>query len=153
MREILYGSTNAPVILGKRDSDNGFWFPGHGEMDADLIARKIRPFLVERLGEEAVGPAVRERVTIPVALGAPDTKKQSNRTPSFCSGCPHNRSTWVPEGSEAGGGIGCHGMASMTPTRNVKGTTQMGGEGVQWVGAAPFVTMEHRFQNLSLIHI
>ena len=148
MREILYGSTNAPVILGKRDSDNGFWFPGHGEMDADLIARKIRPFLVERLGEEAVGPAVRERVTIPVALGAPDTKKQSNRTPSFCSGCPHNRSTWVPEGSEAGGGIGCHGMASMTPTRNVKGTTQMGGEGVQWVGAAPFVTMEHRFQNI-----
>ncbi|MDP7067147.1 MAG: indolepyruvate ferredoxin oxidoreductase family protein [Acidimicrobiales bacterium] len=148
MREILYGSTDAPTILGKRDAENTFWFPGHGEMDADLIARKIRPFLVNRLGEDAVGPAVRERVTIPVALGEPDTKKQSNRTPNFCSGCPHNRSTWVPEGSEAGGGIGCHGMASMTPTRNVKGTTQMGGEGVQWVGAAPFVTMEHRFQNI-----
>jgi indolepyruvate ferredoxin oxidoreductase len=148
MRDILYGTTDSPEIFGKRDSDNGFWFPGHGEMDADLIARKIRPFLVERLGDAAVGPAVRERVTIPVALGAPDTKKQSNRTPSFCSGCPHNRSTWVPEGSEAGGGIGCHGMASMTPTRNVKGTTQMGGEGVQWVGAAPFVTLEHRFQNI-----
>ncbi|MEC7915556.1 MAG: indolepyruvate ferredoxin oxidoreductase family protein [Actinomycetota bacterium] len=148
MREILYGSTDAPMIIGKRDAENAFWFPGHGEMDADLIARKIRPFLVNRLGEDAVGPAVRERLTIPVALGEPDTKKQSNRTPSFCSGCPHNRSTWVPEGSEAGGGIGCHGMASMTPTRNVKGTTQMGGEGVQWVGAAPFVTMGHRFQNI-----
>ena len=148
MREILYGSTNAPTILGKRDASNGFWFPGHGEMDADLIARKIRPFLVQHLGEDSVGPAVRERLTIPVSLGAPDSKKQSNRTPNFCSGCPHNRSTWVPEGSEAGGGIGCHGMASMTPTRNVKGTTQMGGEGVQWVGAAPFVTMDHRFQNI-----
>ncbi len=148
MREILYGSTNAPTILGKRDASNGFWFPGHGEMDADLIARKIRPFLVQHLGEDSVGPAVRERITIPVSLGAPDSKKQSNRTPNFCSGCPHNRSTWVPEGSEAGGGIGCHGMASMTPTRNVKGTTQMGGEGVQWVGAAPFVTMDHRFQNI-----
>ena len=148
MREILYGTTDAPTILGKRDAENSFWFPGHGEMDADLIARKIRPFLVNLMGEDAVGPAVRERVTIPVALGEPDDKKQSNRTPNFCSGCPHNRSTWVPEGSEAGGGIGCHGMASMTPTRNVKGTTQMGGEGVQWVGAAPFVTMEHRFQNI-----
>ena len=148
MREILYGSTDAPTILGKRDATNGFWFPGHGEMDADLIARKIRPFLVQRLGEDAVGPAVRERITIPVSLGDPDSKKQSNRTPNFCSGCPHNRSTWVPEGSEAGGGIGCHGMASMTPTRNVKGTTQMGGEGVQWVGAAPFVNMDHRFQNI-----
>ena len=111
MREILYGSTDAPMIIGKRDAEIAFWFPGHGEMDADLIARKIRPFLVNRLGEDAVGPAVRERLTIPVALGEPDTKKQSNRTPSFCSGCPHNRSTWVPEGSEAGGGIGCHGMA------------------------------------------
>ena len=148
MREILYGTTDAPVILGKRDQENSFWFPGHGEMDADLIARKLRPFLVERLGNDVVGPAVRERITIPVALGSPDDKKQSNRTPNFCSGCPHNRSTWVPEGSEAGGGIGCHGMASMTPTRNVKGTTQMGGEGVQWVGASPFVTMDHRFQNI-----
>ena len=148
MREILYGSSDAPTILGKRDATNAFWFPGHGEMDADLIARKIRPFLVECLGEDAVGPAVRERITIPVSLGSPDDKKQSNRTPNFCSGCPHNRSTWVPEGSEAGGGIGCHGMASMTPTRNVKGTTQMGGEGVQWIGAAPFVTMDHRFQNI-----
>ena len=148
MREILYGSADAPTIMGKRDASNGFWFPGHGEMDADLIARKIRPFLVEYLGEDSVGPAVRERITIPVSLGDPDSKKQSNRTPNFCSGCPHNRSTWVPEGSEAGGGIGCHGMASMTPTRNVKGTTQMGGEGVQWVGAAPFVTLDHRFQNI-----
>ena len=148
IREILYGTPNAPAIYGKKDQNNDFWFPGHGEMDADVVARKIRPFLADLFGEDAIGPAVKERITIPVTLGTPDTKKQANRTPNFCSGCPHNRSTWVPDGSEAGGGIGCHGMATMTPTRNVKGTTQMGGEGIQWVGASPFVTMEHRFQNI-----
>ena len=148
IKENLYGMSNAPVVLGKRDARGGFWFPGHGEMDADLIARKIRPFLVDRLGPEGIGPAVPERVTIPLAVTTSKGEKASGRTPGFCSGCPHNRSTWVPEGSEAGGGIGCHGMAAMTPTRNVRGTTQMGGEGCQWVGAAPFVTMEHRFQNI-----
>ncbi|WP_419946471.1 indolepyruvate ferredoxin oxidoreductase family protein [Candidatus Poriferisodalis sp.] len=148
IKENLYGLSNTPVVLGKRDAQGGFWFPGHGEMDADLIARKIRPFLVDRLGPEGIGPAVPERVTIPLAVTTSKGAKASGRTPGFCSGCPHNRSTWVPEGSEAGGGIGCHGMAAMTPTRNVRGTTQMGGEGCQWVGAAPFVTMEHRFQNI-----
>ncbi len=147
-RELLYGMPDAPRILGKRDAQDQFWFPGHGEMDADLIARKVRPFLVDRFGTDGIGPAVPERITIPLAVTTKDGAKAAGRTPGFCSGCPHNRSTWVPDGSEAGGGIGCHGMAAMTPTRNVRGTTQMGGEGVQWVGAAPFVTMEHRFQNI-----
>ena len=147
-REILYGMPDAPRILGKRDAQDQFWFPGHGEMDADLIARKVRPFLVDRFGSDGIGPAVPERITIPLAVTTKDGAKAAGRTPGFCSGCPHNRSTWVPEGSEAGGGIGCHGMAAMTPTRNVRGITQMGGEGVQWVGAAPFVTMDHRFQNI-----
>ncbi|WP_419922423.1 indolepyruvate ferredoxin oxidoreductase family protein [Candidatus Poriferisodalis sp.] len=147
-RELLYGMPDAPRILGKRDAQDQFWFPGHGEIDADLIARKVRPFLVDRFGSDGIGPAVPEHITIPLAVTTKDGAKAAGRTPGFCSGCPHNRSTWVPEGSEAGGGIGCHGMAAMTPTRNVRGTTQMGGEGVQWVGAAPFVTMEHRFQNI-----
>ncbi len=148
IKENLYGMAGAPAVLGKRDVQGAFWFPGHGEMDADLIARKIRPFLVDRLGPAGIGPAIDERVTIPLAVTTSTGHKASGRTPGFCSGCPHNRSTWVPEGSEAGGGIGCHGMAAMTATRNVRGVTQMGGEGCQWVGAAPFVTMEHRFQNI-----
>jgi indolepyruvate ferredoxin oxidoreductase len=69
------------------------------------------------------------------------------RPPYFCSGCPHNRSTVVPEGSMAAGGIGCHGLA-MNMGRNVIGITQMGGEGVQWVGLAPFVDVPHLFQQL-----
>ncbi len=146
-RDALYGMAGAPRILGKKGADGSRWFPAHGEMDVDGIAAELRPFLVEQFGENAVGPAVKERITIPV-LAEVAGSKSANRTPGFCSGCPHNTSTWVPDGSEAGGGIGCHGMASMTPTRNTKGTTQMGGEGIQWVGAAPFVTMKHRFQNI-----
>jgi indolepyruvate ferredoxin oxidoreductase len=69
------------------------------------------------------------------------------RTPYFCSGCPHNRSTVVPEGSLAGGGIGCHGMALLMNRNNI-GITHMGGEGAQWVGMAPFTEVPHLFQNL-----
>ncbi|MEM7273631.1 MAG: indolepyruvate ferredoxin oxidoreductase family protein [Actinomycetota bacterium] len=144
-REALYGVPNAPAIVGKRNADGSLWFPGHGEMDADGIAKLLRPFLVDRFGEDAVAPTERQRVMIPVVAGAAG---DASRAAGFCSGCPHNTSTWVPEGSEAGGGIGCHGMAGTSPVRSTKGTTQMGGEGIQWVGAAPFVTLDHRFQNI-----
>ncbi|MEM8924601.1 MAG: indolepyruvate ferredoxin oxidoreductase family protein, partial [Actinomycetota bacterium] len=152
IREALYGSANTPAVLGKRRADGSLWFPGHSEMDVDMVARLLRPFLVDRFGADGIGPAVQEKLRIPVvaapAGGSATSNQGATRTPGFCSGCPHNTSTWIPDGSEAGGGIGCHGMASLTPTRKTKGTTQMGGEGVQWVGAAPFVTMEHRFQNI-----
>jgi len=69
------------------------------------------------------------------------------RTPYFCSGCPHNTSTKVPEGSRAGAGIGCHYMA-MWMDRSTAGFTHMGAEGVNWTGQAPFVTTPHLFQNL-----
>src|SRR3989442_1297318 len=69
------------------------------------------------------------------------------RQPYFCSGCPHNRSTVLPEGSMASAGIGCHGMALLMDRRTM-GLTHMGGEGVQWVGIAPFTETKHLFQNL-----
>jgi len=70
------------------------------------------------------------------------------RLPSFCSGCPHNTSTVVPEDSVALGGIGCHGMAVWLPERRTLAVTQMGGEGANWIGAAPFTETRHIFQNL-----
>ncbi len=76
-----------------------------------------------------------------------DTKDIGSRTPFYCSGCPHNTSTVVPEGSIAGAGIGCHFMA-LWMDRDTVGFTQMGGEGAQWIGQAPFSKREHFFQNL-----
>src|SRR5207244_9834564 len=68
-------------------------------------------------------------------------------TAFFCSGCPHNRSTVVPEGSVAAAGIGCHGMA-MGMDRGIIGVTHMGAEGAQWVGISPFTETPHLFKNI-----
>ncbi|MEO8543523.1 MAG: indolepyruvate ferredoxin oxidoreductase family protein, partial [Burkholderiaceae bacterium] len=73
--------------------------------------------------------------------------KDADRQPWFCSGCPHNTSTKVPEGSRAMAGIGCHFMATWMD-RSTIGFTQMGGEGVPWVGQEPFSTEKHVFANL-----
>ena len=84
----------------------------------------------------------------------PGAARRRNRSASpaqrlayFCSGCPHNRSTVVPDGSIAAAGIGCHGMA-VTMERTGAGFTQMGGEGAQWVGASYFSGTPHLFQNI-----
>jgi indolepyruvate ferredoxin oxidoreductase len=69
------------------------------------------------------------------------------RVPHYCSGCPHNTSTKVPEGSRAQGGIGCHYMVTWMD-RNTDTFTHMGGEGVTWCGQAPFTETQHIFQNL-----
>ncbi len=70
------------------------------------------------------------------------------RSPHFCSGCPHNTSTVVPEGSRALAGIGCHYMANFMPERRTNMTSQMGGEGISWIGQAPFTDEDHVFVNL-----
>jgi indolepyruvate ferredoxin oxidoreductase len=71
-----------------------------------------------------------------------------DRVPTFCPGCPHNTSTHVPDGSRALAGIGCHYMASFMPDRRTATFSHMGGEGVPWVGQAPFTDERHIFANL-----
>jgi indolepyruvate ferredoxin oxidoreductase len=142
-RDILYNATERPRIVGKSDEKGEPLVPADGELDSDRIAM----ILASRLERKIDLPSVTARVALLDALHQRPAPLVLARQPFFCSGCPHNRSTVVPEGSLAGGGIGCHGMA-LTMNRGTFGITHMGGEGAQWVGAAPFVDMPHLFQNL-----
>ena len=125
----------------------------NADLSPALIARAIA-HRVKRLGVDADMLArietqlaileAKERAMQVLDLGA---AKGAERAPWFCSGCPHNTSTKVPEGSRAMAGIGCHFMATWMD-RSTVGFTQMGGEGVPWVGQQPFSTDQHMFANL-----
>ena len=148
IKEILYGVKNAPKVTGKTDRDGAKLFAAYGELDADLIAAGLATAL-GRFGEFTTVAAWQARQ----ALRRPVTQLPlAARTPYFCSGCPHNSSTKVPEGSLVGGGIGCHALVLMMEPEavgDVIGLTQMGGEGAQWIGMAPFMaTRRHLLQNI-----
>ncbi|AGM07375.1 indolepyruvate ferredoxin oxidoreductase family protein [Amycolatopsis keratiniphila] len=145
IKEVLYGTAGAPPVYGKTGPDGRTLCTELGELDPDAIAR----VLATRLSEHHEIPSVtawrqrrrRERISVPLLT----------RTPYFCSGCPHNSSTKVPDGTVVGGGIGCHAMALfMEPEQvgDVVGLTQMGGEGAQWLGMEPFVDASHFVQNI-----
>ena len=144
IREALYNQSERPLVVGKQDEQDRPLVPANGELDADRIAL----LLATRLEKKINLGSITARVALLEALRERPQPLTLARQPFFCSGCPHNRSTVVPEGSMAGGGIGCHGMALAMPERHTVGTTHMGGEGVQWVGMAPFTEMKHMFQNL-----
>jgi indolepyruvate ferredoxin oxidoreductase len=140
LRSALYGSPDAPRIVGKADEAGEPLVPVRGELDADSIA----PLLRRRL---------RGLVDLPTAPG-PVTElavmNVAQRMPNYCSGCPHSRGTVAPEGATVLGGIGCHsmGLFMSQPERQYTFNVQMGGEGVPWVGAAPFVETPHILQNV-----
>ncbi len=142
-RDALYSRADRPAIVGKTDERGQPLVPADGELDADRAALII----ARRLERRVQLPSVTARVALLEALRERPAPLTLARGAYFCSGCPHNRSTVVPEGSLAGGGIGCHGMV-LAMNRHTLGITHMGGEGAQWVGAAPFVEMPHLFQNI-----
>ncbi|HSE93866.1 MAG TPA: indolepyruvate ferredoxin oxidoreductase family protein, partial [Methylomirabilota bacterium] len=143
IRDVLYNLAERPRVVGKQDTDGRPLVPAHGELDADRIAQLVAARLERRVQSESITA----RVALLEALRERPAPLTISRQPYFCSGCPHNRSTLVPEGSMASAGIGCHGMA-LYMDRNTSGLTHMGGEGAQWVGMAPFTEMPHIFQNL-----
>ena len=142
-RDILYHAADRPTIVGKFDEEDQPLLPMHGEIDADLVAQVIAKHLLRRRRLEFVAAGA-ARLT---ALKTREIELSLARPAYFCSGCPHNRSTVVPEGSLAAAGIGCHAMA-LGMERNTHGITHMGGEGAQWIGMAPFTEMPHMFQNI-----
>ncbi|MGW6728931.1 indolepyruvate ferredoxin oxidoreductase family protein [Nocardia sp. NPDC055029] len=139
IREILYGTAGAPRVLGKHDARGGRLMPVDGELTAGRLLAPLRRVLRERVELKRAAPP-------PLPLEVLSAK----RTPYFCSGCPHNRSTALPDGSIGGGGIGCHTLVTMSGRADsaVTGLTQMGGEGSQWIGQAPFTDVPHLFQNI-----
>jgi indolepyruvate ferredoxin oxidoreductase len=141
---LLYSSARRPRILGKRDAGGAPLLSDVGELSPDGVEEALRRWLGARGGEfkAALRPAAAPAPPRPAGGAA------LVRTPAFCSGCPHNTSTRLPEGSVAGGGIGCHGMSAFMPERRTVFFTHMGGEGANWVGVAPFTETPHIFQNL-----
>ena len=145
VREELYGSANQPRCIGKKDEDGRWLFPVKGALDPNDIAIALG----KRLLAYGMIPDIARRVAAleeaQKVLAA--TRDVATRIPYFCSGCPHNTSTKVPEGMRAYAGIGCHYMVQWMD-RQTSGFTQMGGEGANWIGEAPFSRRGHVFQNL-----
>src|SRR5437899_85989 len=138
-----------PRIVGKMDDHDKRFLT----FAAELSVASLASSLTERLLRLNLNPEIANmlRAKADWFNGREASQVQAvapiSRTPYFCSGCPHNTSTKVPEGSRAFAGIGCHFMA-LWMDRNTETFTHMGGEGVPWVGVAPFTKEEHVFANL-----
>ncbi len=147
---ILYNmdASKRPSVVGKRDEHRATLLPSEGELTPTMVAAALVSRL-RRLGQQS--PVLEQRLARLEAFEHPATVRAPmalQRTPYFCSGCPHNTSTKVPEGSRAMAGIGCHGMALSVPSRRTATISHMGAEGVTWIGQAPFTSETHVFQNL-----
>ena len=166
LKEELYNwrADVRPHVLGKFDDVPGQYSGGEWSVpnpsahtllraSADLTPALIAKAIAARLKRLGVDEATAARMDAHLAILAAresalaSSPPAAERTPWFCSGCPHNTSTKVPEGSRAMAGIGCHFMA-LWMDRSTAGFTQMGGEGVPWVGQAPFVNEAHVFANI-----
>jgi indolepyruvate ferredoxin oxidoreductase len=145
VREELYGTPNQPLCIGKKDEAGNWLFPVKGALDPNEVAICIGERLLKyHRNDEIVARLARLKDFQRIAA---ETRDVAQRIPYFCSGCPHNSSTVVPEGMRAYAGIGCHYMAQWM-NRSTLGYTHMGGEGANWVGEAPFSNRRHVFQNL-----
>jgi indolepyruvate ferredoxin oxidoreductase len=150
LKEALYRQPRAPWVLGKQDAEGRELLPVNSAVTADDVARALAQILPsEGAPEELVArmrAAVEDRSN-PLDRLALETK----RIPYFCSGCPHNTSTRMGGEQLIGVGIGCHTMVALEPhdrRGHVLGMAQMGGEGAQWFGLAPFASEQHFTQNL-----
>ena len=168
LKEELYNwrADVRPNVLGKFDEGGDDHSGGEWSMpnpsqnwllrpQADLTPALIARAIAKRLKKLGVPADVAARMDAHLAIldarersMAEQKQDTGERQPWFCSGCPHNTSTRVPEGSRAVAGIGCHYMANWMPDRATSTFTQMGGEGVTWVGQAPFTKTGHVFANL-----
>ncbi len=153
LKDQLYALARRPRITGKRDAQGTDCLPEVGELSPAILCRVLARQL-DALGmtDEMLRARIAARLSVLEAreraqLLRPQVLESAERIPYFCSGCPHNTSTRVPEGSRAMAGIGCHYMA-LWMDRSTATATHMGAEGLTWVGQAPFSKTAHVFQNL-----
>jgi indolepyruvate ferredoxin oxidoreductase len=147
LKEQLYNwrADVRPQVVGKFDENRKLILPSYGELTPAQIARVIAARLARFYTDEHIEQRLRFLARKEQALAREPAPM--SRLPYFCSGCPHNTSTKVPDGSRALAGIGCHFMV-LWMDRNTSTFTQMGGEGATWIGQAPFVSTPHVFQNI-----
>jgi indolepyruvate ferredoxin oxidoreductase len=148
LKEALYRTADAPLIVGKEDVDGRPLLPLRSAVVADDVARA----LVLVLGTDAVSEQVQARVAAVAERMRPPTEAPlPARTPYFCSGCPHSTSTRAQPDQLVGVGIGCHTLVAVDGGNRrgqLVGMVQMGGEGAQWIGLAPFTDDPHFIQNM-----
>ncbi len=134
-----------PRVVGKLDEAGRVLFSDFGELSPRAVAR----VLARRLAPMTPDAGIDTRLSLLEGQRERASRYQAKfqRTPYFCSGCPHNTGTRIPDGSVALAGIGCHFLAQRME-RNTKTWTHMGAEGVSWVGMAPFTDLEHVFVNI-----
>jgi indolepyruvate ferredoxin oxidoreductase len=149
VKTILYHlpANQRPEIIGKKDGKGKPLLPSSYEMNATLIAGAIAQCLKPLSGFERFQNTFQEIIN--KSHSKTPASEHLVRLPYYCSGCPHNSSTTqLPEGSRALAGIGCHYMATWIAPKFTKTFTQMGAEGVPWIGQAPFTSEDHIFANL-----
>ncbi|MDP6830715.1 MAG: indolepyruvate ferredoxin oxidoreductase family protein [Alphaproteobacteria bacterium] len=148
VRDALYDLPDGqrPRVVGRHDGEGNEMLPGCGEFGAEEIARA----LAGRIEHFHCSEQITARLAFLDAKARRSAQRQDlsvARIPYFCSGCPHNTSTKVPEGSRGQAGVGCHYMASYM-NRDTDAHTQMGAEGANWIGHYPFSKAGHVFQNI-----
>ena len=144
-KDALYPLADRPAVVGKRDDQDRPLLGRHEGLEADSLVGPLHSRLSKHLGGDRLRqppPPPRRRRSMEIT---------ARRTPYFCSGCPHNSSTRVPDDTLVGVGIGCHGMVSLMEPERVgewSSVCSMGAEGATWVGMSPFTEREHAVQNL-----
>ncbi|MDT0485944.1 indolepyruvate ferredoxin oxidoreductase family protein [Streptomyces doebereineriae] len=148
LKEALYGRSGAPVVVGRFDETGRPLLTARGALGAEEVARAVAAHVggdrmprAAAVHLKALAPRRPSRLALPLVAA---------RTPFFCSGCPHNISTRTSDDTLVGVGIGCHAMIALEGKGRGRqiGLTQMGGEGAQWIGLAPFTSDRHFVQNL-----
>ncbi|MEE4190843.1 MAG: indolepyruvate ferredoxin oxidoreductase family protein [Halieaceae bacterium] len=141
-----YPTAKRPRVIGEFDEEGRDLLPNLGELTPAMVARAIAHRIQRFYESDDIKARLEFLARKEQSLAKP--RAIAERVPHFCSGCPHNTSTKVPEGSRAMGGIGCHYMATWMPDRKTDTFSQMGGEGAAWIGMSPFTETKHVFQNL-----